>query len=177
MDKAAVFIDNGYFSKVLKQDFDQARISYETFSDIICRGCSRFRTYVYDCPPYQSSSPTEEERERKSRADRFYHTLESLPRFMVRLGRLRKVGRGFEQKGVDVLLSVDLVKLSSTRQINRAILVTGDSDFVPAIDAAKETGVLVEVCYSPNHHVSRHLLQSCDDRFHITNDMIEKSLT
>ncbi|MDH7508615.1 MAG: NYN domain-containing protein [Methanomassiliicoccales archaeon] len=143
----AVFIDNGYFSKVLKQDFGQPRIDYERFSDILCGDDDRFRTYVYDCPPYQSSIPTDEERQRKSQADKFFHSLQQLSRFVVRLGKLRKIdGRGgFEQKGVDVLLSIDLVSLSSTRIFTKAILVTGDSDFVPAICMARETGVLVEL--------------------------------
>lgn len=178
LDKAAVFIDNGYFSNVLKHDFGKPRINYEIFSDILCRDCNRFRTYVYDCPPYQSPVPTEEERRRKSEADKFFFSLENLPRFVVRLGRLRKIDDygNFEQKGVDVLLSVDLVKLSSTQAINKAVLVMGDSDFVPAILAAKDAGVLVELYYSPNQHVSGELFQSCDDRFIITDEMIRESL-
>ncbi|MEM2839838.1 MAG: NYN domain-containing protein [Thermoplasmata archaeon] len=178
MDRVAVFIDNGYFSKVLIKDFGKPRIDYAKFSDSICAGGERFRTYFYDCPPFQSSPPSAEERALKSGFDRFIYNLESLPRFEVRLGRLRKISEPpyFEQKGVDVLLSVDLVRLSFSGKIERAILVTADSDFVPAVNAAKDAGILVAMCYSPTQPRSDELFQKCDERIRITSEIIQNSL-
>jgi uncharacterized LabA/DUF88 family protein len=146
------------------------------FSHHLCTGCERFRTYVYDCPPYQSPNPTDAEKKRKSDADRFFTALDRLPRFEIRFGRLRKTNSQppYEQKGVDVLLSVDLVKLSSSNKIDKAILVSGDSDFVPAVRAAKDAGVIVELYYSPAQNLSNELFQICDDRFPITRDLIDK---
>lgn len=177
-DKAAVFIDNGYFSKVLKRDFNEPRVDYRKFSDAICAGCERFRTYVYDCGPYQSQVPTDEERRRKSEADKFFSAIDRLPRFEIRLGRLRKTNSvpAFEQKGVDVLMSVDLVKLASAGKIEKALLVTGDSDFVPAVRAAKDSGVIVEIYYSRNQHLSEELYLICDDRFVIDKDLINRCM-
>jgi len=82
----------------------------------------------------------------------------------------------FEQKGVDVLLSVDLVKLSSSNKIDKAVLVSGDSDFVPAVRASKDAGVMVELFYSKGQNISNELYQICDDRFVITQDMIDKCI-
>ncbi len=82
----------------------------------------------------------------------------------------------FEQKGVDVLLSVDLVKLSSSNKIDKAVLVSGDSDFVPAVRASKDAGVIVELFYSKGQNISNELHQICDDRFVITQDMIDKCI-
>ena len=148
MDKAAVFIDGGFFAKVL-DDMGKPRIDFERLSDIMCEGNRRLRTYYYDCLPYQSDHPTPEERERYSKKSKWLDRLLLLPRFEVRLGRLSP---RFEQKGVDILFSVDLVRMSWARQIDRAVLITGDSDFIPAVNAAKETGVIVELYYyiSPN---------------------------
>jgi len=175
-DKTAVFIDNGYLSKVLKYDFNEPKLDYRAFSDLLCGSCERFRTYVYDCPPYQSPVPTDSEKKRKSDSDRFFTALDRLPRFEIRYGRLRKTNSNppFEQKGVDVLLSVDLVRLSSSNKIDKAILVSGDSDFVPAVRVAKDEGVIVELFYSKGQNLSRELYQICDDRFDITRDMIDK---
>lgn len=175
-DKTAVFIDNGYLSKVLKYDFGMPKLDYLAFSNLLCDNCERFRTYVYDCPPYQSPSPTDSERKRKSDADRFFAALDRLPRFEVRFGRLRKTNSQppFEQKGVDVLLSVDLVRLSSSSKIDKAILVSGDSDFVPAVRVAKDEGVIVELFYSTGQNISDELFKICDDRSAITKDMIDK---
>jgi uncharacterized LabA/DUF88 family protein len=68
----------------------------------------------------------------------------------------------FVQKGVDVMLSVDLVKLASTNQIGKAVLVAGDSDYVPAIKVAKET-VSVTLCYYEGT-IHRELFDVCDER-------------
>ena len=61
--------------------------------------------------------------------------------YCARKGRLQKIVAGskviFKQKMVDVLLSVDLVRLSWSKQIQAAILVAGDSDYVPAVEAAE----------------------------------------
>jgi len=151
-------------------------LDYGAFSQLLCGSCERFRTYVYDCAPYQGPAPTDSEKKRKSDSDRFFNALDRLPRFEIRLGRLRKTNSQppFEQKGVDVLLSVDLVRLSSSNKIDKAILVSGDSDFVPAVRAAKDAGVIVELYYSPTQNLSSELFQICDDRFPIIRDLIDK---
>ncbi len=72
------------------------------------------------------------------------------------------------------MLSVDLVRLSSSSKIDKAILVSGDSDFVPAVRVAKDEGVIVELFYSTGQNISDELFQVCDDRFVITKEMIDK---
>jgi len=178
-DKAAVFIDLGYFSNVLRKEFGSPRVDFFKFSEKICGDCERFRTYVYDCPPFQNPIPTPEQSERTANFRRFVYTLNRLPRFEVRLGRLAHRGEyddgspRFEQKGTDVLLSIDITKLSWNRTIQKAIIVTGDSDFFPAVKSAKEAGVIVEIYYSLYEHASDELLEECDDRFPIDKDMID----
>ena len=53
---------------------------------------------------------------------------------------------------VDVLLSIDLVELSAKGNIATAILVAGDSDFVPAVKKAKDNGVRVILCCSASKY-------------------------
>ena len=132
-DKAAVFIDGAYLSAILKNYFQETRVDFLRLSEELCGDCERFRTYYYNCPPHQSGTPTPEEQRRKAEFDRFLYNLRRLPRLEVRLGTLRRTGnpqQPYEQKGVDVLLSIDLVELSATGTIDQAILLTGDSDFV-----------------------------------------------
>ena len=102
LDKVAVFIDGGFFGKVL-DDLGKPRIDFEKLSDNLCAGNKRLRTYYYDCLPYQSDPPTPEERERYSKKSRWLDKLLLLPRFEVRLGRLSP---RFEQKEVDILKSL-----------------------------------------------------------------------
>jgi uncharacterized LabA/DUF88 family protein len=123
--------------------------------------------------PYQSSPPTDEDLRRFSSMDKFVYTLKKLPRFDVKLGRLGCVAGEYIQKRVDIALAVDLVRLSSSRSISKAVLVTGDSDFVPAIEAAKDLGVLVELYYSASS-IHDELLSSVDQSFVIDEVLINQ---
>jgi uncharacterized LabA/DUF88 family protein len=177
-DRAVVLIDGGYLNKVLTAIFPSQRIDYEKFSELVCGDCDRLRTYYYNCMPYQSSPPTEIEREKYSNMSKFLHRLEQLSRFQIKLGRLQKYYTengdvDFKQKRVDVLLAVDLAQLSWTRNIGTAILVAGDSDFVPAVETAKNAGVLVRLYYS-DFSIHDELLTSVDDKILITREMLNR---
>ncbi len=118
--------------------------------------------------PYQSSQPSREESERYAASQRFFNALELLPRFEVRLGRLefrgnRPDGRPIlEQKRVDIMLSVDVVQLAAKGQITQANLLAGDSDFIPAVAAAKAEGILVRLFHGSSCHAD--LLREVDER-------------
>ena len=170
---AALFIDGGYFAAILRDYFGEPRIDFLKLSEILCTGFERFRTYYYDCMPYQSNPPTEEEKKRYTDKNRFITYLKRLPKFEVRLGKVRKGKYGFEQKGIDVWLSVDLTRLAWSGTIRKAIIIGGDSDFVPAVMSAKEAHVLTEIVYHPKH-VSLDLRDICDERREITSDLIKK---
>lgn len=172
-NRAAVFIDGAYLTKILDVDFGKPKIDLARFSDIICDKNERLRTYYYNCMPYQSCPPTEEERRRFAAMDKFVYTLKKLPRFEVKLGRLGCVGGEFIQKRVDIALAVDLVRLSCGRMIGKAVIVTGDSDFVPAIEAAKESGILVVLYYSPSS-IHDELLSAVDESVVIDENLIRQ---
>jgi len=174
-DRAAVFIDGGYFDKVC-ESLDRLRPDYERFSEKVCRQTERLRTYYYHCYPYQGSPPTLEERSRHASMDRFAHSLRMLRRFEVRLGRMQVVDGTYRQKGIDTLLSIDLVELASTGQIGKAVLVTGDSDFVPAVGRAKDKGVIVDLFYGSTTHVHADLLEVCDDRVPLPRSFFDDCL-
>lgn len=170
-NRAAVFIDGAYLTKILDVDFGKPKIDLSKFSDILCGDYERLRTYYYNCMPYQTCPPTEEERRRYAAMDKFVYTLKKLPRFEVKLGRLECIGGEFIQKRVDIALAVDMVRLSCGRMIGKAIIVTGDSDFVPAIEASKESGVVVILYYSPSS-IHDELLLAVDESVIISEELI-----
>ncbi len=184
LGRAVVFIDNGYLSAILRDEFNQARIDYLTLSEIICKGYSRLRTYVYDCLPYQSNPPTPEQKALYSGKVKFFKALGDLPSFQPRFGKQRPRAGGFIQKGVDVLLAIDLIKLSSKGQIQKAFLIAGDGDFAPVVEAAKDEGVSVKLFHSgsfqvtPNGHkqpkYSNELWQKCDERQVVDDTLIRQ---
>lgn len=151
------------------------RVCYRKFSEHVSNQQERLRTYYYDCPPYVSSPPTAEERARKANFDRFVARLASESRFQVRLGRLAKFQgqERFQQKMVDILLAMDLVQLSVQHQIQRAVLLANDSDLVPAIEVAKNAGVVVELYHLDHPKPHTELKGACDDCIVITQDIVD----
>jgi uncharacterized LabA/DUF88 family protein len=186
MGRTAVFIDGGYLDKILKNLYGEARIDVGKLTDELVGSDEKLRTYYYHCPPYQSHPPTSAESERFANKTKFFAALQRLPRFEVRLGKLRKIinpetGRDeFEQKRVDVLLSVDLVLLSSKHLISRAVILGGDEDFVPAVRIAKDEGVIVTLYYAYDKAAgvscSAELQKACDECVRIEKDLIQRVL-
>lgn len=47
----------------------------------------------------------------------------------------------FNQKGVDMRIGLDIASLAYKQQVNQIILISGDSDFVPAAKLARREGI------------------------------------
>jgi hypothetical protein len=113
-----------------------------------------------------SPEPTDAERRRMAEHDAFMTKIMALERWSVRLGKLQRRWDGyresFEQKRVDVLLSVDMVRHSAAGHIQHAVIVAGDSDFIPAIDAAKDSGATVSLWCGAENTVHRDLVDMSD---------------
>lgn len=182
--RAAIFVDGAYLDKLLELEFNRTRIDFGLLARRVAGTSDILRTYYYHCPPHVSAVPTDEERARADSKDRFFSALGRLPRFQVRLGKLVYRGEDrdgrpiFIQKLVDIMLGVDLVQLSATRQITEAILVAGDSDFVPAVEVAKSHGVLTILWHGPirsgpTSTVHRELWDACDERFELGAELIQ----
>lgn len=176
-NRTAIFIDGAYLDYVLRDEFDSAQIDYRALSEKLAGDADILRTYYYHCPPFQSNPPTQEERERYSAQRSFYDALDRLPRYSVRLGRLARRGPAnaarprFEQNRVDILLGVDLVLLAAKQAIQEAVIVAGDSDFIPAITIAKSEGVLVRLFHGQRPHSD--LWQEVDERVQINQLLID----
>lgn len=157
-----------------------ARIDYTALAKSLAGEAELLRTYYYNCLPYQGNPPSQEEADRYSKTRSFFNTLENLPRYTLRLGRLEYRGNDdqgaprFEQKRVDILLGVDLVQLAAKRIIREAVLVAGDSDFIPAIAAAQSEGVIVKLYYGQGAHAD--LQREVDERTRITPKFIDAIL-
>lgn len=177
MGRIAIFIDAAYLNFTLKDEFGAPKIDYKLLVEKMAGGREILRSHFYDCPPYQSPRPTTEESERFSRHQKFVYALDQIPRFQVRLGRLEYRGKTtdgnpiFAQKRVDILLGVDLVLLAAKHQITDAALLVGDSDFLPAVEAAKPEGVVVHLYHGGSPH--KELVSHCDERTRITQEFID----
>ena len=155
MARLAIHIDGGYVSNVAKSagiwvDFGllSAKVA-ETIRGTTEEPLDLIRTYYYDCLPHQSASPTPEEEERRRRKSRFFNGLRGLPNYALRQGRLKLQGidqQGqpiFQQKRVDLMMGLDIARLAAKGQVTHTALLSGDSDLIPAVEAAQQEAVVV----------------------------------
>lgn len=169
--RAAIFIDGGYVLNQFKQN--KITPNYEALAEFFLKPIRNripldlLRCYFYYCPPWMSTEPTEDELRRMDAHEAFVKEIEDLDRWQVRLGKLQKRRDGnkeyYEQKRVDVLLSVDLVRHAAAGHIQHAVLVAGDSDFIPAIAAAKESGVTLTLWCGASNTVHSDLMVLADE--------------
>jgi uncharacterized LabA/DUF88 family protein len=97
---------------------------------------------------------------------KFFDVLRKIPDFKVVLCRMRKHKKGgkvfFDVKGDDVYLAVDLVSGAYENLYDSAIIVSGDEDFVPAIQKAQKLGKKVVNAYFKSTS-SNYLKHICDE--------------
>src|SRR3989344_138120 len=174
MEKVAIFIDGGYLNRILKDYFNEPNIDYAKLCEIICEELKleRLRTYFYHCMPIIRKDNKVDE---KKHADmqKFISKLKRLPRFEIKLGRLQLIGGNFKQKMVDVLMSLDIVNMCFDKQIQHAVLIAGDSDFIPAIRKAKDHGAVVHLFFHPDS-VHNEILDEIDELHPFSEEIISK---
>ena len=93
------------------------------------------RTSFYDAAPSDSSASSE--------LEQYWLFVENQPETDLRFGDVR--GKPARQKGVDVLLAVDMLSAALRQLIDVAILISGDADFVPLVNEVRRQGVTVVV--------------------------------
>lgn len=97
---------------------------------------------------------------------RFLDKINKISNFHVVLCNLRKVVLednfvDFTIKGDDVYLATDLIKGAYEDLYDVAIIVSGDADFIPAINLVKKNGKKVINAFFPKS--SSYLLRNCCD--------------
>ena len=176
MDRCVIFIDAGYLSEILRRK-GSPRIDFKKLSEKLSGDMDRLRTYYYTSMPHQSDPPTDDEKQRYIKTNKFINYLKHVPRFEVKLGRLQKItgpdGDRYTQKGVDMMLGVDMVRMSWSKQIQKAVVMTADSDFAYAVQTAKDAGVITQLCYAKELHVNQSLLDVFDENILFTQETID----
>ncbi len=77
------------------------------------------------------------------------------------LGYLLKSDKGFSEKGVDVSMAVDILINSYENLVDKIILLSSDTDLIPAIKQSRKLGKLVEYI-GFSHLPSRALERNCN---------------
>ncbi len=134
-----VFIDGSNLYHVLEQNCSRHDVQFDKFAMKLANGRDLKRIYYYNIRQESDRHDGRPEQER------FLNSLYDTPYVEVRLGIAKQRGEHMVEKGVDVMLATDLVVRAYQDQYDTAIIVSGDGDFYPAIQAVKDSGKQVEV--------------------------------
>lgn len=135
----------------------------------------------YTAPPYESPKPTELEIKRKTRYDKFISKLRKLPSFIVKEGRCQKIDNIFQQKGVDTLRIMDLMRIAYEKDVKNIVLVACDTDFVPILNEVRNKGIRIILYYftdfdrKSRFFMSNHILTACDKKVLLRKEDFEDS--
>jgi len=186
-ERALLLIDGGYLD-YLQRSFGSPRIDYGKMAMAICDRFhfSMLRCVYFNCLPYLTSNPSPEEQEAYNRKQAFFDRLSKLDRFQVKLGRLafrgvdEKTGKPvLEQKQVDVLLASEMVYNAARRSVEAIVLLSGDGDFVPAVDLVKREGLTLALAHGPRSGVDTvhdSLWNAADTRMTVDMDFFRPLL-
>jgi uncharacterized LabA/DUF88 family protein len=184
MKKSILLIDGGFLRS-------QARTAQHTYNppfiERFAHGCRAadeefLRILYYDCAPFigKAIRPISGTQQDFVGSDRWLHEVASLDLFAVRRGVLKFRGyerkrahqQGpltdndfkpqFEQKGVDMRIGLDIASYSAEHLVDRIILVTNDTDCVPAMKYARIAGLQIVLIKAPNCNPAPELVEHSD---------------
>jgi uncharacterized LabA/DUF88 family protein len=184
--KTAILIDGGHLRVLVKK---HAKKPYTPdYIEKIAHQCgvdgeTLFRAFYYDCAPYngEAALPVSGKMKSFNGSDRWLHDLASKDLFAIRLGILKFRGfkpkktpiaskdltdddfaPDFEQKGVDMRIGLDIATFAETHAVDRIILVTNDTDCIPAMKYGRRAGLQIVLMKFPNHKPAAELLYHAD---------------
>lgn len=121
---------------------------------------------------YFSARPSNQDKNARQYA--FFQANKLNPKFSLILGRyLRKditcfncqnIIHTYEEKETDVRIATQIVSDAYKKNCDISIIVSADSDMIPAIELAKEMGQKVFVYFPPNHYSSNLATMSSNGR-------------
>lgn len=185
MFRVSVLIDGGHLRALTKE----AKHNYTPdYIEKMAHACVEHDEHIvrilyYDCAPYigKAKLPVSGEIHEFSGSDAWLRELAAKNLFAVRRGVLKFRGfkpkkipiatepltdadfkPDFEQKGVDMRIGLDIANHAATKSVDRIILVSGDTDCLPAMKHARISGLQIVLASLPNHKVAPELLWHSD---------------
>ncbi|MSP66659.1 MAG: NYN domain-containing protein [Alphaproteobacteria bacterium] len=183
--RASVLIDGGHL-RVLSR---KAGFSCDPeFIEAVAHGRvapdeELLRILYYDCAPFVGTVklPVSGNHKEFTASDAWLRRLATKDQFAVRRGVLKFRGfkprhipiapqeltdddfkPDFEQKGVDMRIGLDIANYAATRSVDRIVLVTGDTNCLPAMKHARINGLQIVLVSFPDQRIAEELLWHSD---------------
>jgi uncharacterized LabA/DUF88 family protein len=157
MRRMIVFWDYSNFHVTLKMLSNdafptRARFDYKGFVEKLSVGLELVKVYLACSSNKDAEGPR-----------RFFERLDWHPYFYVKVFETRdREGGGRVEKQADVYLASQMVALAYENAFDHAILISGDEDFVPALEIVHQKGKVI-TAVSASGSLSK-ALGSCADR-------------
>lgn len=185
MKKVAILIDGGYLRAISTHDGKQYNPDFiERFAGD-CKSDEEeiLRILYYDCALYEGDQklPVSGNVHHFTATNQWLIDLAKRDLFAVRRGVLKFRGfkpkripvnpavltdadfkPDFEQKGVDMRIGLDIAIYSENKAVERIVLVSNDTDCVPALKLARRSGLQMVLIQLPNCTVAQELLAHTD---------------
>jgi uncharacterized LabA/DUF88 family protein len=146
--EAIVFVDgNNIYHNLKGMHIKPSLLDFSKLSESVCEhfGCRHKKSRYYNSVP---SIEVGEERYFKHAT--FLRSIENLPKFEVFRRKLQTCKGVVREKGIDVMIAVDMLNLSVIeKECDCCILVSGDADFIPASQIIKKHGKEVFSAFIP----------------------------
>ena len=168
--RVAIFIDGSNLYHSLKRH--KIKTKFQDIIKILTKGKEVVNIFYYTA----LLDKTFDEK-RYLKHQKFLEKVKQIPNFNVVLCNLRKTiledgSVEFSIKGDDIHLANDLIKGAFKNEFDEAIIVSGDEDFIPAIETVKELNKKVTNAYFPKS--SSYLLRKyCDNSINLKKELIK----
>jgi len=185
MHRVSVLIDGGHLRVLTRKS---GRTYNPDYIEKVAHACvepdeTLLRILYYDCAPYVGKVrlPVSGNEHEFQGSDAWLNALARKSLFAVRRGVLKFRGYkpkkvpiaaaqltdndfspDFEQKGVDMRIGLDIANHAAMKSVDRIILVSGDTDCLPAMKHARISGLQLVIIGFPNHRVAPELLWHAD---------------
>ena len=160
-DRLMIFID---YSNLFHSCKDLGiKLDIEKFLKVVSRGKKLIRPYLFGT-------------EAQNEGQKSFYDVARYLGYTIVLKELKSDGRGkFFEKGVDIAMTTYFLKHGYNNTYDIALLVTGDKDYITAIEAVKEMGKRVEVA-GFRHATAKELQLAVDEYIPLDNfiEMIKR---
>src|SRR5256885_4427663 len=172
--KVAIFFDGQNFYRSLLRYDESLRVDYDRLATWITQKVGGANALFSGAYYYVGASPAA-----PPLVEGFWKGLELRPGYFVkreprvrRAGRCPGCGKEYEyttEKRVDTRLVADLIHYAASNAFDAAVLVSGDDDFVPAVEAVNALGKQVWGATWSADELSTDLRVRCFGHIHLSD--------
>ncbi|MFX1575213.1 MAG: NYN domain-containing protein [Promethearchaeota archaeon] len=162
MERITIFIDNSNIFKGFQKYSIKA--DYEKLKNLITQNRKLQNIFLYEGAVYPMSQ------EKKS----WYKELTTRSGYIIKASFDKiAIGEVIEKK-VDIKIAIDIVSLAYENVYDRAVLVSGDGDFVPVVKKVKKLGKIVEL-WAFRYSIANSLKRELEKEYvHYLDDILSE---